>query len=275
MNPRPLKQRLADRELTIGSWLTTDSPTVAELMAQQDFDWLVVDTEHSCIDLPGVWRLVQLLQRGRTPTLVRVGENDANLIKRTMDSGADGVIVPMVCTPEEAAHAVASVHYPPVGRRGVGLARAQGYGFGFDAYRRRLADEAIVIVQIEHYRGVENLEAIMATPGVDGYLIGMYDLSGSLGAPGRFDHPEVVAALEHVHALSRRHGYLCGIHVVPQEFEHLERAAADGYRFIAHGLDTIWLGAALKADQAERESLREKIAHGRNVVPHAKRPRVA
>ena len=275
MTGRTLKQRLASRELTVGSWLTTDSPTIAELMAQQDFDWLVVDTEHSCIDLSATWKLVQLLQRGGTPALVRVGENDANLIKRTMDSGADGVIVPMVCTPEEAEQAVASVHYPPTGKRGVGLARAQGYGFGFDTYRKKLADDAIVLVQIEHYRGVENLEAIMNTPGVDGYVIGMYDLSGSLGAPGRFDHPDVVAALEHVQVLSKRHSYLRGIHVVPTEFEHLERAAADGYRFIAHGLDTIWLGNALKADAADRESLREKIAHGRNVVPHTKHPRVA
>lgn len=237
-----LKKRLQDRELTIGSWVTIGDPIVAEIMANAGFDWLTIDMEHSVISFEAAQNLIRCIDLCGVAPLVRVGHNDPTIIKRVMDAGARGVIVPMVNSRSEAIKAVQAVKYPPEGTRGVGLARAQSYGFGFEEYKKRNTDESIVIVQIEHIKAVENLTEIMSVEGVDGFIIGPYDLSGSLGVPGEFDNPKVTDALEHVLSISKYKNYLCGFHVVQPELELLEQKTALGYKFIAYGLDTIFLG---------------------------------
>ena len=128
---KSLKERLRKKEVTVGSWITLGHPSVAEIMAHSGFDWLTVDMEHSAITLHQAQQLIQVIELSGVVPLVRVGENDPNLIKRVMDAGAHGVIVPMVNSKEEAEKAVRSVKYPPKGSRGVGLARAQKYGADF------------------------------------------------------------------------------------------------------------------------------------------------
>lgn len=237
-----LKQKLQNRELTIGSWITLGHPSIAEIMAKAGYDWLTVDMEHSAITMHQAQQLIQVIELCGCVPLVRVGDNDPNLIKRVMDAGAHGVIVPMVNTREDAEQAVASVKYPPYGFRGVGLARAQGYGASFEEYKQWNDDESIVIVQIEHIKAVGNLEEILAVDGVDGFIIGPYDLSGSLGVPGEFDHPDVVAALEKVKEITKRKNALSGFHVIPPTIEDLQEKIAEGYLFVAHSLDILFLG---------------------------------
>ena len=237
-----LKQKLQNRELTIGSWITLGHPSIAEIMAKAGYDWLTVDMEHSAITMHQAQQLIQVIELCGCVPLVRVGDNDPNLIKRVMDAGAHGVIVPMVNTREDAEQAVASVKYPPHGFRGVGLARAQGYGSSFEEYKQWNDDESIVIVQIEHIKAVGNLEEILAVDGVDGFIIGPYDLSGSLGVPGEFDHSDVVAALEKVKKITKRKNALSGFHVIPPSVEDLQEKIAEGYLFVAHSLDILFLG---------------------------------
>ena len=131
---KSLKERLRKKEVTIGSWITLGHPSVAEIMAKAGFDWLTVDMEHSAITLHQAQQLIQVIELSGVVPLVRVGENDPNLIKRVMDAGAHGVIVPMVNSKEDAEKAVRSVKYPPRGFRGVGLARAQKYGADFEGF---------------------------------------------------------------------------------------------------------------------------------------------
>ncbi len=241
-SPTGLKRKLTERELTIGSWITLGHPSIAEIMVQAGFDWLVIDLEHSVISLGEAQTLMQVVSLGGCVPLARMAGNDPNQIKRIMDAGAHGVIVPMVNTREQAERAVSAVKYPPQGRRGVGLARAQGYGNNFEEYKEWLRNESIVIVQIEHIEAVENLESILTTPGVDGYIIGPYDLSGSLGVPGQFDHPDVAKALELVRAVSRDLNALSGFHVVQPDPAQVSKKIEEGYRFIAFGLDILFLG---------------------------------
>lgn len=243
-NPMELKKRLQARELTVGSWITIGNTAVAEIMARAGYDWLTVDMEHSAITMENAQELIRVIELCGVAPLVRVGHNDPNLIKRVMDAGAHGVIVPMVNSAEEARQAVASVKYPPNGFRGVGLARAQKYGLDFAGYKAWNEANSVVIVQVEHIRAVENLEAILGVDGVDGFIIGPYDLSGSLGVPGQFDHPEVVAALDRVRTVSRRMGALSGYHVIPPDHAALEEKINEGYRFVAHSLDSLFLGHA-------------------------------
>lgn len=237
-----LKARLSNRELTIGSWLTMGHNEVAEIMAGAGFDWLVVDMEHSAITLSIAQSLIQVIGLCGVPPLVRVGENDPNLIKRVMDAGAHGVVVPMVNSTEEAERAVSSVYYPPKGTRGVGLTRAQSYGADFTGYRRSSEAESVVIVQIEHIRAVENLEDILKTDGVDGFIVGPYDLSGSLGVPGEFENPEVVNALNRIKEVSEKMKALSGFHSVSSDPKDAAIKIGEGYRFVGYSLDILILG---------------------------------
>ena len=241
-----LKEKLNNRELTIGSWITIGHTAVAEIMARAGYDWLTVDMEHSSITLDIAQDLIRVIDLSGVAPLVRVGENDPNLIKRVMDAGAHGVIVPMVNSKDDAEKAVASVQYPPKGFRGVGLARAQKYGVAFEEYKKWNMHESIVIVQIEHIKAVENLETILSVPGVDGFIIGPYDLSGSLGVPGQFDHPEVISALARVKKVSEEMNALPGFHVISPEFEAFQEKVREGYKFVAHSLDSLFLSNGCK-----------------------------
>lgn len=236
-----LKARLARRELTIGSWITIGHTIVAEIMARAGYDWLTIDMEHSAITLDVAQELIRVIELCKVTPLVRVGENNSYLIKRVMDAGAHGVIVPMVNSRQDAEAAVRAVRYPPEGQRGVGLARAQQYGSDFEGYRAWNERESILIVQIEHISAVDSIAEILSVPGVDGFIIGPYDLSGSLGVPGQFDHPALLAALEKVKSASRHLNALAGFHVIPPESRPLEDKIAEGFKFIAHSLDTLLL----------------------------------
>jgi len=241
-----LKHRLAAGELTIGSWITLGHPAIAEIMARAGFDWLTIDLEHSTITLEQAGQLIRVCDLCGAPPLVRLSANDPVQIKRVMDAGAHGVIVPMVNRAPEAEAAVAAVRYPPAGGRGVGLARAQGYGASFAQYRQWLETEAVVIVQIEHITAVENLEEILAVEGVDGFMVGPYDLSGSLGRPGDFEHPEMLAAMERILAAAGRSGKPAGLHVVEPDPAELKRRADEGYRLLAYSVDIRMLDVACR-----------------------------
>ncbi len=242
MKTLSLKAKLKDSQLTIGSWITLADTAVAEIMANSGFDWLTVDMEHSVITLDKVQELIRVIGLCGIPALVRVGENNQNLIKRVMDAGAHGVIVPMVNSKEDALRAVNSVKYPPFGSRGVGLARAQGYGFCFNEYKKWLQAESVVIVQIEHIEAVENLEEILSVNGVDGFIVGPYDLSGSLGKPGDFKDTKMQEALREIIRVANKLKKPAGFHVIMPCEKDLLKKIKEGYKFLGFSLDTIYLG---------------------------------
>lgn len=237
-----LKKKLQKREGTIGSWVTLGHTSIAEIMAKAGFEWLVVDMEHSVITLDIAQQLIQVIEGCGVVPLVRVGENNANIIKRAIDAGAYGVIVPMINTKEQAEAAVKAVKYPPLGTRGVGLARAQGYGDKFNEYAATVNAESIVIAQVEHIDAVNNLESILSVEGIDGCIIGPYDLSGSLGVPGNFDHPDVLAALKKVEQTCQKRRVTLGMHIIQPDYRLVIEQAAKGYSFIGFSLDILFLG---------------------------------
>ncbi len=243
-----LKQKIEDRELTIGSWVTIGHGEVAEIMARAGFDWLTVDMEHSAITLHQAQELIRVIDLCGVVPLVRVGENSPTLIKRVMDAGAHGVVVPMVNTVQDAEAAVSAVKYPPVGNRGVGLARAQEYGLDFEKYRKWAEGETIVIVQIEHIDAVEKLEEILAVPGIDAFCVGQYDLSGSLGIPGQFEHPRFLESLDQIRRVAERTDAVCGYHVVPPHPQLVLDKIGEGYTFIAYSVDFLFLGETCRGD---------------------------
>ena len=245
-----LKHKLAANQVTLGSWITLAHPAIAEIMARAGFDWLTIDLEHSVITIREAEELIRVIALcGGTP-LVRLTSNEANQIKRVMDAGAHGVIVPMVNSKADAERAVSSVYYPPRGKRGAGLARAQGYGTSFADYREWLAREAVVIVMIEHVDAVKNLEEILNTDGVDGFIIGPYDLSASLGRPGDFANPAHAEAIERICKVSQALKKPGGVHVVEPAPEQVRKHLAEGFKFLAYSLDMRMLDVAARSGLA-------------------------
>ncbi len=251
MKPTGLKARIRAGAPTLGSWLTLAHPAIAEIMAAAGFDWIVIDLEHSVVSLRETEELTRVIEAAGVAPLVRLTSNDANLIKRVMDAGAHGVVVPMIASAAEGQAAVDAVYYPPRGRRGVGLGRAQAYGAKFREYLDALEGHAIVVLQIEHVDAVAALPEILGVGGVDATIIGPYDLSASMGKPGRYDDADVAAVLERYETISRQHGVPMGYHVVEPEPERVKARIARGYRFVAYSVDFLFLGASCRSGVAE------------------------
>lgn len=250
-----LKERIG-REPVLGTWITLGHPAIAEIMAHAGFDFVTVDMEHSTISIAQAGELIRTIDLAGSAPLVRLSINDPVQIKRVMDAGAAGIIVPMVNSRAEAEAARDAMLYPPRGKRGVGLARAQGYGASFADYRDRLTERAVLIAQIEHIDGVNALADILAVDGLDGIIVGPYDLSASLGVPGQFDHPQVREALQRIETVTLQSGKALGMHVVEPDTEALAARVAQGYTFLAYSLDIRMLETAC----------REGVAAGRKAM---------
>jgi 2-dehydro-3-deoxyglucarate aldolase len=168
-----------------------------------------------------------------------------------LDAGAHGVIVPMVSTAAQAKAAVGAVRYPPVGVRGVGLSRAQGYGAGFERYLRDIEPNTILIAQIEHADAISNLDEILSIDEIDATIIGPYDLSGSVGKPGKFDDPEVQELLKRYKEVSRRKGKGMGYHVVQPDAGQVRERLAEGYILLALSVDFLFLANGCRTALSE------------------------
>ncbi len=252
-----LRSRLHARDVTLGTWITLGHPAVGEILAGCGFDWLVVDMEHSAIDLPQAQELIRVISLAGGVPLVRMPDQGPTLIKRVLDAGAAGVVVPDVRSAEQAKGVVASAKYPLAGSRGVGLARAQGYGLGFEAYRDWQAEGVIVIVQIEHIDAVEVIEDILGVDGVDGCIVGPYDMSGSLGVPGELDDARVESAVARVAEAAAKAKVSAGYHVVPLQPEQVTSRIEQGFNFVGYTLDSLVLAQTYRDHVSGiRESLR-------------------
>jgi 2-dehydro-3-deoxyglucarate aldolase len=232
-----LKKKLHNNELTLGSWVTIGDESIVEIIAKSGYDWLVIDLEHSSIDIQTAAKLIRIIDLCNVTPLVRLTSNNPDQIKRVMDAGAYGIVVPMVNSRKQAEQAVASTRYGPKGIRGVGLARAQGYGNKFKEYLKWQRDEPIVIVQIEHKDAINNLEEIFTTPGVDGFIIGPYDLSCSLGIPGEFNNKEFIDIVNYIKSIGEKFNCSVGMHIVEPDSSILSKCIDDGYKFIAYSVD--------------------------------------
>jgi len=241
------KNKLRRGEAVLGGWIMIGHPTVAEILAGEGFDWLGVDMEHTSIDVRTFHELALAVKGTGVDLLTRLPGHDAQLAKLLLDSGADGLIFPSVNTAAQAKEAVAMAKFPPEGSRGASLCRAADFGRNFDDYYRQHNDRVLVVCMLEHVDAVANLDAILATPGIDATFIGPYDLSASMGIPGQTDHVDVRNAQQTIVEACARHGVPPGIHVVKIDSAELSRRRQQGFRFIACGIDTAFLMAGCRA----------------------------
>lgn len=234
----------AHGKASLGVFQCLPSQGVSEVLIASGVDWILVDMEHGAIDIESAADMLALIGRSNCTPIVRVPSNDRAFIKRVLDAGALGVMIPMVNTPEEAAEAVASCKYPPAGARGVGPGRASIFGVRMVDYLSRADDEVSVIVQAEHADALRRIDEIAAVPGVDVVFVGPYDLSYSMGLPGRIDQPAVEAAISAVLDACQKAGKIAGIFCM--DAVAAARRADQGFRFIALGLDSVYLHRAVQ-----------------------------
>ncbi len=235
------KERLARGDAFIGAFVCLPCPESAELLAEIGYDWLVLDTEHGPYGVLEAQRAVQAVG-GRCPCVVRVPANDDVWIKKALDIGAAGVLVPLVNTAAVAVQVVRACKYAPAGTRGMGLARAHRYGAGFEDYVARANDNLAVIVQAEHIEAVENIEAIVRVPGIDAIFVGPYDLSASMGKPGHVSDPAVQAAIRRVRDAAIQAGVRLGIYC--SDGRAARGFVQQGYRLIGMSTDLNFLAKA-------------------------------
>lgn len=252
-----LKRKIAGNKLTVGSWLQLPDTFTAEIMAKAGFDWLAIDMEHGLIDLKDVFRLIQTVDLCGPAPLVRLNVNDASTIRRVMDAGAAGVIVPMVNSAEDAAKAVQAVKYPPQGGRSFGLGRAHRYGEYFDRYVKSSNSSSLLVIQIEHIDAVKELDRILKVKGIDAVIIGPYDLSGSMGIPGKFGNAKFRKAVKVIVKKVKKAGIPLGFHIVQPVEKEFRSKVREGFNFIAYGMDTIFLSEGASSVNSFKKRIKQ------------------
>ena len=242
-----LKTKLRQGEATVGTWHMIGHPVVSEILAQAGFDWVALDIEHGAFPWPQALGSVQAVQGRGCAALLRLPISAPEHFKWALDTGAEGVIVPMIRTAEDARQAVAYAKYPPHGERGIGIGRAHGYGATFGDYVETANAETLVIIQIEHIDAVNDIDAICAVPGVDAVFIGPYDLSGTMGLMGQVRHPDVEAAITRVLRAAQDAGVVPGLLIGDPQPGEVARRVAEGFRLISVGVDSVMLVNAARA----------------------------
>ena len=232
-----LKEKLNQGKPVFGTFIVTNGLDNAEIIAHTGADCIMIDGEHGSMDLETAGRMVSIIRNTNTVPLLRVATNDIALVKRGLDTGAHGIMIPLINTKEEAEKAVQFSKYPPVGIRGMGLGRAVLFGAAADEYSdyfARANDEVLLIVQIEHYTAVENIDEILSVPGIDIAFIGPMDLSTSMGLQGQLSHPDVVKNCMKVIESCKRHNVIPGTMTWTKAMkQHMNM----GFKFLLGGID--------------------------------------
>ena len=235
-----LKARLrTSKSPSFGTWISSSSIVCVDALRNLGFEWFMIDTEHAQLNPETIAAMVAILPEGGPTPLIRVGNVDQYLIKQALDSGAHGILVPLVSTEAQARSAVAFAKYPPEGVRGAAAAAASRYGTELASYLRNANAETLVGVQIETKEAIDNLEAIAGVDGVDLLFVGPQDLTLSLGLLDDRKHPRVRDAMHEVVDACERHGKVPGTLVIDPEEKR--RAVELGFRFVSLASDVRFL----------------------------------
>lgn len=239
-----LKQKFESRTNIVSAWLSVGHPAVAEVTAAQGFDFVLIDTEHTAMSLETVENMSRGVDatEGETETIVRVPSNDPVRIKRVLDIGVAGVMVPMVETEAEAREVVRATQYPPAGIRGVASGRAAEYGDDFRGYVETANDSMVTIVQIENQQGIKNAADIAAVDGVDAVFVGPADLSANLGVFAEWENERLDEAIQQVINGADSAGVPVGTLVVDPD--DIEMRVDQGFDYLIVGKDTSHLASA-------------------------------
>ena len=229
----------------LGTWITSYNPQALEIISDLKFDWIGIDMEHSPINFDQLSVLISIIQRSRIKAYVRVGNNEILEIKKTLDLGADGLIVPMIKNKEDAINAVKFTRYPPIGNRSFGYSKANKYGLNFKNYINK-SKKIKLLLQIEHIDGINNLNSILSVKNIDGTIIGPYDLSGSINQPGNLNSKKMKKLIKIYEKISKKNRIPMGFHLVKINFNEIKNKIKNNYMYICVGTDLEFLATIYK-----------------------------
>ncbi len=260
MHPvNPLKSKIVSGRKVCGTHTALASPVLAEILGYAGFDFVWVDLEHAAVNPESLTGMLGGLRLGGTPAIVRVGVDDDPMLKRVLEMGPAGVVFPMIHTAAAARRVVEATLYPPRGTRGCGPQRAVRYGFDdFAGYLERDVEALCRFVQIESVEAVSNIEAILATPYLDGVFIGPFDLSASRGRPGDVLSKDNLAPIRRVAAAAAQAGKIAGISVGSTDPGELRLWDSLGIRMIASGNDYGYVRDGALANLANLRRIQEE-----------------
>jgi 4-hydroxy-2-oxoheptanedioate aldolase len=257
MRPNQVKRALREGKPSIGTWLSLGSITAARFMARAGFAWLTVDIEHSLVDWETATHMFGSIADAGCLALARVPANRHDHIKRVLDNGAQGIVVPMVNSRAEAEAAIEAALYPPRGTRSVGgSVHALNFQASAQDYYARANDELLLVLQCEHIKAVEAADAIFSVPGIDAIFVGPNDLAASMrGKDGKPPSADATRqAMDHILKTCQKHKVAAGLHCGSAE-EVLQRSA-EGWQFLA-------IGSELKMMLTGAEQIMQKLGQGR------------
>ena len=272
--PTPSSKLLKAGQPAVGTWLSLGSITAARFMARAGFDWLTIDIEHSLVGWETMTHMLGSIADAGCIALARVPSNRHDHIKRVLDNGAMGVVVPMVNSRKEAEDAVAAMKYPPFGNRSVGgSVHALNFGATANEYYAQANDELLVVLQCEHIAAVENADAIFSVPGIDAIFVGPNDLAASMrskdGKPASGQATKEV--MDHILKTCKKHGVAPGLHTDGDD--EANARIAEGWQFIAITSrmkdDAEWgrPGGAEVADGGEESGNGQVLIHCLRLAP--------
>lgn len=256
--PNTFKSLLKNGQPAIGSWISFADPYSVELMADIGFDWLLIDTEHVPLDRQALRTILISMKGSVSAPIVRLSSNTQDHFQTALDLGAQGVVVPMINTPEDAAKAVSFCRYPPLGIRGFSPARASRYFQELRAYADKANDEISLIIQIETPQAVEGMDEILKTKSIDGIFIGPSDLASFLSLPAQTNHPDVQRVVDHAIDRARAHSIPYGLPTwTPEEcLSYVNR----GGQILTVGSDLQYLARAARAGLSDVRKLLQPSA---------------
>lgn len=240
-----IRLQIKSGNCSVGSWMQIPNTSVAEIMGRAGYDWVAVDMEHGAISVSQLPDLFRALELGGTLPLARIAHAHPKDCKRVLDSGAGGIIVPMIENAEQLIAVRDACRWPPAGSRGVAFSRANLFGKNFDAYYAE-SQAPLLVAMIEQYDSLSNLEKILDVDGLDAILVGPYDLSASMGIAGQFEEPEFRTAMNRILDAANKKKVPAGIHVVAPSPEELQQRIKEGYRFLAYSIDAVMLNSIAK-----------------------------
>lgn len=250
-----MKRKLREHELCIGTHVSLGECVVTEMMGNLDYDYLWIDMEHSCINTDQLLNHLIAARASGINAIVRIPWNDPVLAKPVLDSGADGIIFPMVRNYDEARRAMEACMYPPKGVRGYGPRRAAMFGMieGAD-YRAQVDDHLMRFIQLEHIDAIKDLDRILTIDEIDAFIFGPNDLSGSMGKLGRFNDPDVRQVIDEAIQKINAAGKVAGLSLGASDEKTMRDWYARGIRMISAGYDVKYIMAGARANLAAMHS---------------------
>lgn len=241
MNRNIVLEKLRKGEPTLGGWVMSNSITAAEIMAQAGFDWVCIDAEHSQISKETALNMIRAIQLYGSEPFVRISCNSEVEVKKFLDMGVRGVIIPMVKSYEDVERAISYIKYSPDGNRSFALPRCTGYGEWSADYFEKANEEILIAIMIEHIDAIRDLDSIFACKEIHAVFVGPYDLSGSMHIPGKFNDPDFISVINLINEKAKKHNVIMGYHEVHPTSDNIISLIQDGMRFIACGMDTVFL----------------------------------